>query len=371
MCKPAQMRGRQRLRERHDQRHDLTVVEATAPHEQCVEATTRRVVSDDNVDIWVKAEDVAHRHNMLAPSRAPDRRFPAQPAKGLLATVQGPEHDTRTIRGGESLPRPTRAKRREDVVPRHMQRIEHRRMTPKIQATLQHLSTAPAGPRTATYPRCVDMVWADRVPYLAAWNRQRELHAARVADEIPDTVLLLEHDPIYTAGKRTEAWERPLPGPGVPEVLDVDRGGRITWHGPGQLTGYPIVKLADPVDVVAYVRRLEDALIGVCAAFDVIGTRVDGRSGVWVDADAATGRPSRKVAAIGIRVARAVTMHGFALNCDCDLLSFAAIVPCGITDAGVTSLSAETGRNISVSDVLPVVERELRRALPQTAALLS
>ena len=215
------------------------------------------------------------------------------------------------------------------------------------------------------------MVWAGRVPYLAAWERQRALHAARVSDEIPDTVLLLEHDPVYTAGKRTEAWERPLPGPGVPEVLDVDRGGRITWHGPGQLTGYPIVKLADPVDVVAYVRRLEHALIDVCAAFDVVGARVDGRSGVWVDADPATGRPIRKVAAIGIRVARAVTMHGFALNCDCDLTSFAAIVPCGITDAGVTSLSTETGSDIGIADVLPVVERELERALAPNVALTS
>jgi len=213
------------------------------------------------------------------------------------------------------------------------------------------------------------MVWAGRVPYLAAWDRQRELHAARVAGEIPDTALLLEHDPVYTAGKRTEAWERPVPAPGVPEVLDVDRGGRITWHGPGQLTGYPIVKLADPVDVVAYVRRLEDALIGVCAAFDVIGTRVEGRSGVWIAADPATGRQTRKVAAIGIRVARAVTMHGFALNCDCDLTSYAAIVPCGISDAGVTSLSSETGRLIRIADVLPVVERELERVLAPTVAL--
>ena len=206
------------------------------------------------------------------------------------------------------------------------------------------------------------------MPYLAAWERQRELHLARVEDEIPDTALLLEHDPVYTAGKRTEAWERPLPGAGVPEVLDVDRGGRITWHGPGQLTGYPIVKLADPVDVVAYVRRLEDALIGACAAFGVAGTRVEGRSGVWIAADEKTGRPTRKVAAIGIRVARAVTMHGFALNCDCDLVSFAAIVPCGITDAGVTSLSTETGHTIGVTDVLPVVERELGRVLAQNVA---
>jgi lipoyl(octanoyl) transferase len=207
------------------------------------------------------------------------------------------------------------------------------------------------------------MVWAGRVPYLEAWDRQRELHAARVADTIPDTSLLLEHEPVYTAGKRTEAWERPVAAPGVAPVIDVDRGGRITWHGPGQLTGYPIVKLADPVDVVAHVRRLEDALIAVCTAFDVASQRVDGRSGVWVPADPATGRPTRKVAAIGIRVARGVTMLGFALNCDCDLAAFAAIVPCGITDAGVTSLTAETGQDITVADVLPVVRRELERVL--------
>jgi len=211
------------------------------------------------------------------------------------------------------------------------------------------------------------MVWAGQVPYLAAWDRQRELHARRVEDAIPDTVLLLEHEPVYTAGKRTEDWERPIPAPGVPPVIDVDRGGRITWHGPGQLTGYPITKLADPVDVVAYVRRLEDALIGVCAAFDVTSERVDGRSGVWVPADPATGRPTRKVAAIGIRVARGVTMHGFALNCDCDLAAFAAIVPCGISDAGVTSLTAETGRTITIADVVPVVRRELERVLVPVA----
>jgi lipoyl(octanoyl) transferase len=180
-------------------------------------------------------------------------------------------------------------------------------------------------------------------------------------------VLLLEHDPVYTAGKRTEPWERPA-DPTTP-VVDVDRGGRITWHGPGQLTGYPVIKLADPVDVVAYVRRLEDALIGVCAAFDVVAERVDGRSGVWLPADPTTGRPTRKVAAIGIRVARAVTMHGFALNCNCDLNAFAAIVPCGITDAGVTSLSAEAGRQISIDDVLPVVQRELERVLTPVASI--
>ncbi|HET7529750.1 MAG TPA: lipoyl(octanoyl) transferase LipB [Mycobacteriales bacterium] len=205
----------------------------------------------------------------------------------------------------------------------------------------------------------MNVVRAGRVPYLEAWETQRQLHAARVADDIDDTVLLLEHDPVYTAGKRTEAWERPV-DPATP-VVDVDRGGRITWHGPGQLTGYPIVRLPDPVDVVAHVRRLEDALIAVCEHAGVTTRRVEGRSGVWVAADERG--PDRKVAAIGVRVARGVTMHGFALNCDCDLAAFHAIVPCGITDAGVTSLTAEAGRPVSVTDVLPVVEQELRRVL--------
>jgi lipoyl(octanoyl) transferase len=205
----------------------------------------------------------------------------------------------------------------------------------------------------------VEFVRAGQVPYLEAWERQRALHEQRVADAIDDTVLLLEHEPVYTAGKRTEDWERPVDGT---PVVDVDRGGRITWHGPGQLTGYPIVKLPDPVDVVAYVRRLEDALIAVAASYDVLTTRVEGRSGVWT----MDGR--RKVAAIGIRVARGVTMHGFALNCDCDLASFAAIVPCGITDAGVTTLSQEAGRRIAVDDVLPAVERELGRVLTRSLA---
>jgi lipoyl(octanoyl) transferase len=195
-------------------------------------------------------------------------------------------------------------------------------------------------------------------PYADAWQRQRELHAARVADEIPDTVLLLEHESVYTAGKRTEIWERPTNGTAV---VDVDRGGRITWHGPGQLTGYPIVALPQPLDVVSYVRRLEDALIAVCADRGVATTRVDGRSGVWVAAD--DRGPARKVAAIGVRVSRGVTMHGFALNCDCDLTAFDAIVPCGITDAGVTSLSREHGATVTVDDVLPSVERALRTVL--------
>jgi lipoyl(octanoyl) transferase len=200
--------------------------------------------------------------------------------------------------------------------------------------------------------------WLGTVDYDAAWAKQRELHEARVAGQVPDTVLLLEHESVYTAGRRTEDWERPLDGT---PVVDVDRGGKITWHGPGQLTGYPIVALPDPVDVVAHVRRLEDMLLGVCAEVGVAAQRVDGRSGVWVPAD--DRRPDRKVAAIGVRVARGVTMHGFALNCDCDLAAFDRIVPCGITDAGVTSLSKELGKDVSVADVLPIVERELVRVL--------
>ncbi len=194
----------------------------------------------------------------------------------------------------------------------------------------------------------------DRVEYERAWALQRELHARVVAGEAPDTVLLLEHPPVYTAGRRTHPADRPFDGT---PVVDVDRGGRITWHGPGQIVGYPIVKLASPVDVVAYVRRLEEALIAVCADLGVTAGRVDGRSGVWIEADA--GRRERKIAAIGVRVAQGVTMHGFALNCDPDLSWFSRIVPCGIPDADVTSLTAELGRDVPVAEVLPLVERHL------------
>jgi lipoyl(octanoyl) transferase len=159
---------------------------------------------------------------------------------------------------------------------------------------------------------------------------------------------------VYTAGKRTEPWERPLDGA---PVIEVDRGGKITWHGPGQLVGYPIVKLPRPLDVVAYVRRMEHLLIDVCAEFGLSTMRVPGLTGVWLHADA--DRPQRKVAAIGIRVSRRVTLHGFALNCDADLSWFDRIVPCGINDAGVTSISAELARTVSVADVLPVIERHL------------
>jgi lipoyl(octanoyl) transferase len=207
----------------------------------------------------------------------------------------------------------------------------------------------------------LEVVWLGTVGYDDAWARQRDLHARRVAGEIGDTAILLEHEPVYTAGRRTEAWERPVDGT---PVIDVDRGGKITWHGPGQLTGYPIVALPDAMDVVGHVRRLEDMLMAVCATLGVTTVQIEGRSGAWVPAD--DRGPDRKIGAIGVRVARGVTMHGFALNCDCDLAAFGRIVPCGITDAGVTSLSAELGRDVTVAEVLPLVTAELPRALSPT-----
>ncbi|MER5848263.1 lipoyl(octanoyl) transferase LipB [Streptomyces sp. NPDC002012] len=237
----------------------------------------------------------------------------------------------------------------------------------------------------------------EAVDYQEAWQKQREVHAARFEDTVPDTCLLLEHPPVYTAGRRTTDSERPLDGT---PVIDVDRGGKITWHGPGQLVGYPIQKLPRPVDVVAHVRRLEDALIRTAAEFGLETSRVEGRSGVWVLGDPVEDRPSigglsldfdprlqdeefdprlngpeyapsnagqrredRKLAAIGIRVAKGVTMHGFALNVNPDNTWFDRIVPCGIRDAGVTSLAYELGRDITIADVLPVAEKHLRDVL--------
>ncbi|MCV7151214.1 lipoyl(octanoyl) transferase LipB [Mycolicibacterium pyrenivorans] len=186
--------------------------------------------------------------------------------------------------------------------------------------------------------------------YRSAWDLQRELADARVAGG-PDTLLLLQHPPVYTAGRRTLPHERPdVAGSDGTPVIETDRGGKITWHGPGQLVGYPIIGLAEPLDVVNFVRRLEDSLIKVCADLGLETGRVEGRSGVWVPGDDV--RPARKVGAIGIRVARATTLHGFALNCDCDLGAFGSIVPCGIADAGVTSLTAELGTTVRVDDVV-------------------
>jgi lipoyl(octanoyl) transferase len=196
------------------------------------------------------------------------------------------------------------------------------------------------------------------IGYQQAWELQRRLVTDRAEAAGPDVLLLLEHPSVYTAGRRTTAAERPTDGT---PVIDVDRGGKITWHGPGQLVGYPLLALADPVDVVDYVRRLEEALIAVCAGLGVDCGRVAGRSGVWLPA--APGRPVRKVAAIGVRVTRGVTMHGFALNCDPELAAFDQIVPCGIADAGVTSLSAELGRPVGVHEMLGDVERAVLDAL--------
>jgi lipoyl(octanoyl) transferase len=201
----------------------------------------------------------------------------------------------------------------------------------------------------------------DYIPYLDGWALQRSIHAEVVAGARPDTLVLLEHEPVYTAGARTARHERPTDGT---PVVDVDRGGKITWHGPGQLVGYPIVRLHEPIDVVAHVRTLEHVLIGVLATYGVEGYRVEGRSGVWVR------RPlgEDKVAAIGVRVQRGVTMHGFALNCDNSLAAFRSIVPCGISDAGVTTLSEVVGAEISPADVLDTVARAFTAEYAEVAA---
>jgi lipoyl(octanoyl) transferase len=197
----------------------------------------------------------------------------------------------------------------------------------------------------------VHAAWLGRVGYLDALARQRALHAAVVAGEEPDTVLLLEHEGVYTAGRRTAPDERPA-DPTIP-VLDVDRGGKITWHGPGQLVGYPVMHLSDPVDVVAYVRRIEATLMVACADLGLATTQIPGRSGVW------TSDGRRKVGAIGIRVSQGVTMHGFALNADPDLGAYEQIVACGIHDATVTSLAVELGRDVTVDEARAAVDKHL------------
>ena len=198
----------------------------------------------------------------------------------------------------------------------------------------------------------------DALEYVQGWELQREVHAAVVSGSARNTVLLLEHQSVYTAGRRTEDHERPTDGT---PVIDVDRGGKITWHGPGQLVGYPIIKLPDPIDVISHVRRIEILLIAVCADLGVHTQQVAGRSGVWVPADEKG--PDRKIAAIGIRVTQGATMHGFALNCDNDLSFFDRIVPCGILDAEVTTLSRELGRQIPVAAALPIVVAHLPQIL--------
>jgi lipoyl(octanoyl) transferase len=206
------------------------------------------------------------------------------------------------------------------------------------------------------------------VDYRETWEVQRAVHQEVVDGARPDTVLLCEHASVYTAGRRTASWDRPTDGT---EVIEVDRGGKITWHGPGQLVAYPIVRLAAPVDVVRYVRALEQALIDACADLGLAAGRVEGRSGVWFPADGPdvpSPRRERKVAAIGVRVAKGVTMHGIALNCDADLDAFTRIVPCGIPDADVTSLSQELGRRVPIAEVVGSVRAHLDAELTSLVA---
>jgi lipoyl(octanoyl) transferase len=197
--------------------------------------------------------------------------------------------------------------------------------------------------------------------YESALALQREIHAEVASGARPNTLLLLEHPSVYTAGKRTQSFE--MPSDGTP-VVQVDRGGRITWHGPGQLVGYPIVKLLKPTELVGFVRTLESALIKVCEEVGVIAQRVDGRSGVWI----CDSKGDRKIAAIGIRVASGVTMHGFALNVSPDLSKFSQIVPCGIDDAAVTSLAIELKRTVDIAQITTIVERHLLKALGKVSA---
>ena len=196
--------------------------------------------------------------------------------------------------------------------------------------------------------------------YLDALELQRSLHREIAEGQRENTLLLVEHPSVYTAGKRTQEHERP--NDGTP-VIDVDRGGKITWHGLGQLVGYPIVRLAKPTELVGFVREIETALIATCSELGLAATRVEGRSGVWI----VDNKGERKIAAIGIRVARGVTMHGFALNVEPDLTPFQAIVPCGIHDAAVTSLAVELGRSIGLDEVLPVVEKYMYESLAKVS----
>ena len=209
----------------------------------------------------------------------------------------------------------------------------------------------------------IDVSYLGEVDYTETWQTQAELATKRANGEIPDTLLILQHPSTYTAGKRTEPSDRPTNG--LP-VVDVDRGGRITWHGPGQLVAYPLIQLADPVDVVDFVRRMEQALIQTCLDVGLTGVgRVEGRSGVWLPYGVVGGelKPARKIAAIGIRITRGVTMHGVSLNCNNSFAAYESIVPCGIADAGVTSLSLELGRDVGVEEVEKYLETNIINAL--------
>ena len=188
--------------------------------------------------------------------------------------------------------------------------------------------------------------------YLSAWQMQKEIQEKVINNIEPNTLLILQHPSVYTAGRRTEIADRPLDNT---PVIDVDRGGKITWHGPGQIVGYPIIKLKNSTDVVGFVRELETALIEICDEFGIKAQRYCERSGVWLRDE----KGDRKIAAIGLRVAKGVTMHGFALNVNPDLSAYSKIIPCGIADAKVTSLSAELGRNITIDEVMPVLKKHI------------
>ena len=216
------------------------------------------------------------------------------------------------------------------------------------------LQEAPSAP-------VIEISRAGLVEYEQALAMQRQFHQEVVAGTRPNSLILLEHPSVFTAGKRTQDFERPTDGT---PVIDVDRGGRITWHGPGQLVGYPIVKLLKPTELVGFVRTLESALIEICSHFGIESQRVEGRSGVWVCDE----KGERKIAAIGIRVASGVTMHGFALNVSPDLTAFGQIVPCGIDDAAVTSMARELGREISIPEVTSMVEKAITAALGKVSA---
>ena len=216
------------------------------------------------------------------------------------------------------------------------------------------LQEAPSAP-------VIEISRAGLVEYEQALAMQRQFHQEVVAGTRPNSLILLEHPSVFTAGKRTQDFERPTDGT---PVIDVDRGGRITWHGPGQLVGYPIVKLLKPTELVGFVRTLESALIEICSHFGIESQRVEGRSGVWVCDE----KGERKIAAIGIRVASGVTMHGFALNVSPDLTAFGQIVPCGIDDAAVTSMARELGREISIPEVASMVEKAITAALGKVSA---
>jgi len=215
--------------------------------------------------------------------------------------------------------------------------------------------------QTAPSASAIVVSRAGLVEYQQALAMQRQFHQEVVAGTRPNSLILLEHPSVFTAGKRTQDFERPTDGT---PVIDVDRGGRITWHGPGQLVGYPIVKLLKPTELVGFVRTLEAALIEICSHFGIKSQRVEGRSGVWVCDE----KGERKIAAIGIRVASGVTMHGFALNVSPDLTAFGQIVPCGIDDAAVTSMTRELGREISIPEAISMVEKAITTALGKVSA---